>query len=229
MPLRGRAICQRGGGRGRGEEGRCKLIASSTQSGCYPSLRAQGGGFCNTHAREKKKREPPNHQRWYAKWKLSRNMSTLHAHFCTFGTDLYAQSVMISKISASELRRKSIKSELLVGQWEIRFGSWQTTLADIIIIMMVRVTPIWVSHLPPHPQSTNHQSRRHARKIERRHQQVARSMASFFPFLRSLGWWPQKKKKRRRGCSRKGKKKFDISLSFCLLSSPSFSSPFQHV
>ncbi len=28
----------------------------------------------------------PNHQRWYAKWKISRNMYTLHARFfCTFG------------------------------------------------------------------------------------------------------------------------------------------------
>ncbi len=35
--------------------------------------------------------------------------------FCTFGTDLYARSVLISKISASELSRKSIRSALLVG------------------------------------------------------------------------------------------------------------------
>ena len=32
-----------------------------------------------------------------------------------FGADLYAQSVLINKISASELRRKYIKSALLVG------------------------------------------------------------------------------------------------------------------
>ena len=42
-------------------------------------------------------------------------MFTLHTHFCTFGTDLYAQLVPINKISASELRRKFIKSALLVG------------------------------------------------------------------------------------------------------------------
>ncbi len=39
-----------------------------------------------------------------------------HTHFCTFGTDLYAQSVLIDKISASEFSRKFItKSALLVG------------------------------------------------------------------------------------------------------------------
>ncbi len=57
----------------------------------------------------------PNHQRWYAKWKLSRNIYTSHTRFCTFGTDLYAQSVIINNISASELSRKFIKSALLVG------------------------------------------------------------------------------------------------------------------
>ncbi len=36
--------------------------------------------------------------------------------FCTFGTDLPAQSVLINEISASELSRKFIKSALLVGQ-----------------------------------------------------------------------------------------------------------------
>ncbi len=35
--------------------------------------------------------------------------------FCMFGTDLYAQSVLINKISALELSRKLIKSALLVG------------------------------------------------------------------------------------------------------------------
>ena len=37
--------------------------------------------------------------------------------FCTLGADLYAQLVLTNKISASELRRKFIKSALLVGQW----------------------------------------------------------------------------------------------------------------
>ncbi len=36
--------------------------------------------------------------------------------FCTLGADLHAQSVLSSKISASELSRKSIKGALLVGQ-----------------------------------------------------------------------------------------------------------------
>ena len=35
--------------------------------------------------------------------------------FCMFGADLYAQSVLVNKISASELTRKFIKSALLVG------------------------------------------------------------------------------------------------------------------
>ncbi len=42
-------------------------------------------------------------------------MYTFHTHFCTFGTNLHAQSVLSNKISASELRRKFIKVALLVG------------------------------------------------------------------------------------------------------------------
>ncbi len=41
---------------------------------------------------------------------------TLHARFCAFGASLYGQSMIINKISASELSRKFIKSALLVGQ-----------------------------------------------------------------------------------------------------------------
>ncbi len=60
---------------------------------------------------------PPDHQRWHAKWKLSRNVHKLRTRFFfyTFGADLYAQSVLIDKASASELRRRFIKSALLVG------------------------------------------------------------------------------------------------------------------
>ena len=36
--------------------------------------------------------------------------------FHTFGVDFYAQSVLINKISASELGRKLIKVALVVGQ-----------------------------------------------------------------------------------------------------------------
>ena len=49
------------------------------------------------------------------KWKLSWNMHALRTRFCTFGADLYAQSVLNSKISASELSPEFIKSVLLVG------------------------------------------------------------------------------------------------------------------
>ena len=42
-------------------------------------------------------------------------MHIAHTSFCTFGANLYAQSVLINKIFASELSRKFIKSALLVG------------------------------------------------------------------------------------------------------------------
>ncbi len=57
----------------------------------------------------------PDRQRWYAKWKLSSDMCTLHTRLCTFGADLYAQSVLSNKIPALELSWKFIKSALLVG------------------------------------------------------------------------------------------------------------------
>ncbi len=44
---------------------------------------------------------------------MQNGTETLHTRFCT---DLYAQSVFTNKISASELRRKFIKSALLVGK-----------------------------------------------------------------------------------------------------------------
>ena len=58
----------------------------------------------------------PNQQWWHAKWKFSRNMYTLRTRFCTFGADLRAQSVLINKISASEISRKFVKGALLVGR-----------------------------------------------------------------------------------------------------------------
>ncbi len=67
----------------------------------------------------------PNHQRWYAKEMLSWNTYTLHTCFCTLGNDLHAQLVIINKISASELRRKFIKSALLVGH---TCDTWRTTM-----------------------------------------------------------------------------------------------------
>ena len=58
----------------------------------------------------------PDHRRWCAKWKLSQNAYTLHTSFCTFSADLYAQSVLNNKISASELSQRFIKIVLVVGQ-----------------------------------------------------------------------------------------------------------------
>ncbi len=42
----------------------------------------------------RRRRFIPNHQRWYAKWKLSWNTCTFHTRFRAFGNDLYAQSVL---------------------------------------------------------------------------------------------------------------------------------------
>ena len=42
-------------------------------------------------------------------------MYTLHTCLGMFSPDLHAQSVLVNKISASELRRKFIKGALLVG------------------------------------------------------------------------------------------------------------------
>ncbi len=47
-------------------------------------------------------------------------MYTSRTRLCTFAADLHAQSVIINKVSASELRRKFIESALLVGQ-----GNWK--------------------------------------------------------------------------------------------------------
>ncbi len=64
----------------------------------------------------------PNHQRWYAKWKLRMCTYTLHTHFCTFGADLCAQSVLVSKnFCIGSISRKFIKSALL---------AWQESLAE---------------------------------------------------------------------------------------------------
>ncbi len=58
----------------------------------------------------------PNQQLRYAKMEAQLEyVYTLHTCFCMFGADLYAQSVLINKVSASELSRKLIKSALLVG------------------------------------------------------------------------------------------------------------------
>ncbi len=58
----------------------------------------------------------PNHQAWHAKWELSRNTYTLHTTFLRVLARTCVLSRLISsKISASELRRKLIKSALSVG------------------------------------------------------------------------------------------------------------------
>ncbi len=54
-------------------------------------------------------------------WSSVGILYTLHTRFSTFGNDLCDQSVLINKITASELSRKSVKSALLVG---FLFRSW---------------------------------------------------------------------------------------------------------
>ncbi len=66
----------------------------------------------------------PNHQRWYAKWKLSRNMHVLHTRFLHVKVPTCKLSRWLTtKISASGLRRKFVKS-VLFG-WECCWLSWK--------------------------------------------------------------------------------------------------------
>ncbi len=60
------------------------------------------------------------------KWKLGRNVCTLHARFIlhVLAPIFYARSVLVNKISASELSRKFFKSALLVGYDLLIFGSY---------------------------------------------------------------------------------------------------------
>ncbi len=94
-----------------GRGSRCR-----SSSSCGDKVQLCQVAVCGcVHIGQRLIRGPPNHQQWYAKWKLSWNMYTLHTRFCTFGTDLYAQSVIINNISAAELSQNFIKSVLLVG------------------------------------------------------------------------------------------------------------------
>ncbi len=80
-----------------------------------------------------------NHQGRYAKWKISWNMYTLHARLRTFGTDLQAQSVLISKILGSELRRKFIKSALLVGY--VVFNQYSDIVTKSRVLLYLPILP----------------------------------------------------------------------------------------
>ncbi len=59
---------------------------------------------------------PPNHQRWYAKGSSVETYTHCIHVYARLVLILCAHSVLINKISASKLRRKFIKSALLVGQ-----------------------------------------------------------------------------------------------------------------
>ncbi len=57
--------------------------------------------------RERGREREPNHQRWYAKMEARLEYAHLaHTLFTRLGTDLYAQLVLIDKVSASELSRE---------------------------------------------------------------------------------------------------------------------------
>ncbi len=55
------------------------LSTLSENSLCGKLLLALASHFQSEH--------PTNHQRWYAEWKLSRNVCTLSTRFCTLGAD----------------------------------------------------------------------------------------------------------------------------------------------
>ncbi len=44
---------------------------------------------------------------------------TMHTHFCTFGADLYVQSVLINKISALELSRCLLRLHCWLGRFSL--------------------------------------------------------------------------------------------------------------
>ncbi len=68
----------------------------------------------------------PNHQRWYAKRKPGWNVYKSHTRFCTFGTNLHAQSVLTDKISASELRRSA---------WLVGYARSSTTFQKLCFLI----------------------------------------------------------------------------------------------
>ena len=112
----------------------------------------------------------PNHQRWRAKWKLSRNVHTLHTRFGTFGTELYAQSVLSNKISALELTRKFIKSALLVG-FSVSFSlSLSLSLSQIGAFIREAMTDL-NNDLPTEEKN----GRKEGRKEERINSQLSKN------------------------------------------------------
>ncbi len=73
------------------EEGHLATLAVTLTSDGY----SQSSSGHRLHRGRYSQLSIPNHQRWYAKWKLSRNMCTLQTRFCTFGANLYAESVIM--------------------------------------------------------------------------------------------------------------------------------------
>ena len=73
-------------------------------------------------------RLPNHHQRWYAKME-----ARLEYIRYTFGANLFAQSVLINKLSALDLGREFIESALLVG-YVLLLGTITHTHSDLASI-----------------------------------------------------------------------------------------------
>ncbi len=97
----------------------CFRLINENETSVTPSYygRTRPSGWHKT--REKQLEKLPNHQWWYAKWKLIAICTHCHTCFCTFGADFLAQPVLINKTSASEFSRKFIKVALLVGYYSL--------------------------------------------------------------------------------------------------------------
>ncbi len=60
---------------------------------------------------------------------------TLHTCFCTFGTDLHAPTVLIDKISASELSQKFIKSVVVLLVGKVRTTSVRHVVGNALLLV----------------------------------------------------------------------------------------------
>ena len=84
----------------------------------------------------------------------SRNIYMLHTSFFTFDADLYAQSVLTNKISASELTRKLIKSPLLVGSLLVLLPPPDECAHFLVLLfslssLLVNLTQFFFAVFPP--------------------------------------------------------------------------------
>ncbi len=84
----------------------------------------------------------PNHHRWHAKWKLSRNVHTLRTRFCHVLASIRMLSrCLVTTISASEIRRKFYQECVVVGwalflccSWCKLLGSASCIPSDVAVL-----------------------------------------------------------------------------------------------